>query len=246
VKTAIVTRNEELIEHLSYHLLPLSFDIHKFDDPNKLLEILKEEFDLIIFDISYFPRHWKPFCKLLREDKSKEQTIMVLIKGYQLPFEEAAKAIYLGVNGIIEYDINDKQEIFRLTEIFKRYRSVKENRQFIRIIPDQKEVFYILFTNPRTRTIVTGAIKDISIQGIMFHPLEPEMIRGLEKGDIIPRCSLQIGDSIISLECKIVRMADDIGLEFTYFNDDAHHRLFIYLMERPTRRLQQRMQKQDG
>ena len=241
MKTAIITKNEELVSHLSYHLLPLSFDIHEYREPTNLLEILNEDFDLIIFDVSYFPRHWKPFCKLLREDKSKEQTILILVKGYQLPFEEAAKAIYLGVNGIIEYDITDKREIFRLTEIFKRYRSVKENRHFIRIIPDQEEIFYILFTNPRTNTIVTGTIKDISIQGIMFQPLEPQMLSGLVKGDVIHRCSLQIGESIISFESKIVRAGGELGLEFTYFNDDAHHRLFTYLMERSARHLSRRM-----
>jgi hypothetical protein len=245
LKTAIISLNEELILHLSYHLAPLSFEIQRFNDPSKLLDILKEDFDLIIFDVAHFPRHWKPFCKLLREEKSKEQTILILIKAQQFPFEEAAKAIYLGVNGIVEYNENDKQEIFRLTEIFKRYRSFKESRQFMRIVPDRSESFYILFTNPHTQKIVAGVVNDISIQGMMFQPLEPAMIDGLVRGDLIPRCSLQIGDNIISLECKVTRLGGSVGLEFTFFNDDSHHRLFTYLMDRPNRQLHTRVKTQD-
>jgi hypothetical protein len=241
LKTIVFTKNEELIQHLSYHLLPLSFEIEHQSDTSRLFDLLKTDYDLIVFDIADFPRHWKPIVKLLREDKSKEQTIIVLINATQFPFEEAAKAIYLGINGIIEYDANDKREIYRLMEIFKRYRSVKENRRFMRVIPEPDEVFQILFTNPATNRIVTGNIVDVSIQGLMFHPLEAEMIAGLQGGDTIPHCSLQIGDHLISLECRVTRVGGDVGMEFTYFNEDAHHRLFTYLMERPFRKLQQQV-----
>jgi hypothetical protein len=238
LKTIVFTKNDELISHLSYHLLPLSFQVDHESDTSRLFDLLKTDYDLIIFDIRDFPRHWKPIVKLLREDKSKEQTIIILINASHFPFEEAAKAIYLGVNGIIEYDTNNKREIYRLMEIFKRYRSVKENRRFMRIIPETDEVFRILFTNPHTNKIITGNVVDISIQGLMFFPLEPDMIQGLDEGDTIPRCSLQIGKHIISLECRLTRVGDSIGMEFTHFNKDAHHRLFTYLMERPFRQLQ--------
>jgi hypothetical protein len=241
LKTIIFTKNDDLIQHLSYHLLPLSFEIDHQSDASRLFDILQADYDLIVFDIVDFPRHWKPIVKLLREDKSKEQTIVILINASRFPFEEAAKAIYLGINGIIEYDANDKREIYRLMEIFKRYRSVKENRRFMRVIPEPNEVFQILFTNPHTSRIVTGNIVDVSIQGLMFHPLEQAMAVGLAEGDSISRCSLQIGEYVISLECRVTRVGGDVGMEFTYFNEDAHHRLFTYLMERPFRQLQQQV-----
>jgi hypothetical protein len=241
LKTIIFSKNEELVSHLSYHLLPLSFEIDHESDASRLFDVLKTDYDLIVFDIQDFPRHWKPIVKLLREDKSKEQAIIVLINANRFPFEEAAKALYLGVNGIIEYDVNNKREIYRLMEIFKRYRSVKENRRFMRIIPEADEVFQILFINPHTKKIITGNVVDISIQGLMFTPLEPDMIQGLAEGDTIPRCSLQIGDHIISLECRLTRVGGSMGMEFTYFEKDAHHRLFTYLMERPFRQLQHRV-----
>ncbi len=245
MKTIIFTKNESLVQHLSYHLLPLSFEIAHESDTSRLFDLLQEEYDLIVFDMSDFPRHWKPIVKLLREDKSKEQTIVILINASRFPFDEAAKAIYLGVNGIIEYDANDKREIYRLMEIFKRYRSVKENRRFMRIIPEPDEVFQILFTNPNSSKMVTGRIIDVSIQGIMFTPLEPDMIAGLQEGDMVPHCSLQIGEHVISLECRITRVGGSVGMEFTYFNEDAHHRLFTYLMERPFRKLRQQVSRPD-
>lgn len=246
MKTIIFTKNEDLISHLSYHLLPLSFQIEHESDSSRLFDLLKNDYDLIVFDIQDFPRHWKPIVKLLREDKSKEQAIIILINASKFPFEEAAKAIYLGVNGIIEYDADNKREIYRMMEIFKRYRSVKENRRFMRIIPEPDEVFQILFTNPHTQKIITGNVVDISIQGLMFHPLEPAMIHGLEEGDTVPHCSLQIGDHVITLECRLTRVGGSVGMEFTYFNEDAHHRLFTYLMERPFRQLQHRVQPSNG
>ena len=246
MKTIIFTKNEDLISHLSYHLLPLSFQIEHESDSSRLFDLLKNDYDLIVFDIQDFPRHWKPIVKLLREDKSKEQAIIILINASKFPFEEAAKAIYLGVNGIIEYDADNKREIYRMMEIFKRYRSVKENRRFMRIIPEPDEVFQILCTNPHTQKIITGNVVDISIQGLMFHPLEPEMIHGLEEGDTVPHCSLQIGDHVITLECRLTRVGGSVGMEFTYFNEDAHHRLFTYLMERPFRQLQHRVQPSNG
>ena len=120
MKTIIFTKNEDLISHLSYHLLPLSFQIEHESDSSRLFDLLKNDYDLIVFDIQDFPRHWKPIVKLLREDKSKEQAIIILINASKFPFEEAAKAIYLGVNGIIEYDADNKREIYRMMEIFKR------------------------------------------------------------------------------------------------------------------------------
>jgi hypothetical protein len=246
LKTVIFTKNEDLVSHLSYHLLPLSFEIDQETDPARMLALPAADYDLIVFDIQDFPRHWKPIVKLLREDRSKEQAIIILINASRFPFEEAAKAIYLGVNGIIEYDANNKREIYRLMEIFKRYRSVKENRRFMRIIPEPDEVFQILFTNPHTNKIITGKVIDISIQGLMFHPLEPDMAEGLADGDTVSRCSLQIGDSLISVECRLTRVGGNIGMEFTYFNQDAHHRLFTYLMERPFRQLQHRVLLENG
>ncbi|RPJ06035.1 MAG: hypothetical protein EHM28_10880 [Spirochaetaceae bacterium] len=246
VKTAIISADEEMFNHLDFHLSPLGFQIVHYNDPVQAMEILSAEYALVILDASHFPRHWKPFVKLIRETRNKEQTVIILIKSSDFAFEEAAKAIFLNVNGIIDYDPKDKQEVFRLTEIFKRYRSLQDSRRFLRVIPDKNEEFAIIFTNHRKHTIVTGIIRDISIQGMMFRPLLGEMMQGLQKGDLLRRCSLQIGTNLISLDCRISRLGREVGLEFTYFNDDAHHRLFTYLMERPDRKLHQEITRADS
>ncbi|MBN1523429.1 MAG: PilZ domain-containing protein [Spirochaetales bacterium] len=238
MKTVIVSQDDDLIKHLSFHLAPLEFQLTHFNDALSLLESVDMEYDLVIFDVSHFPRHWKPLVKLIREKYTKEQTVIILIKASEFPFEEAAKAIYLGVNGIVDYNPKDKQEVFRLTEIFKRYRSLEDHRRFLRVIPVRDELFSIIFTNPKNYTLVTGTIRDISIQGMMFRPLHAEMVSGLEVGDMVSRCSLQVGVNLLSLDCKITRIDREVGLEFTYFNDNAHHRLFTYLMERPDRFLE--------
>jgi len=246
VKTYIISKNKELVKVLNFHLKPLYFDITNYNDPVKALKILDEQIpELIIYNVADFPRHWKPFLRLLRDIRTKEQTVFILIKDKDFPFEEAAKAIHLGTNGIIDYNLKNKREIYRLKELFKRYRNITEKRRFIRIVPDELETFHLLFTNPNTNTIITGFVTDISIQGAMFKPQNPLHIANLQNGQILQSCSLQIGSNIISLECKVTRIDEEVGLEFTYFDNDAHHKLFQYLMDRPDRQLKHSIKKNE-
>ena len=51
--------------------------------------------------------------------------------------EDAAKAAHLGVNGILQENFVDKQELYRLEEIIRRYRSVQDKRNFTRLVPQR-------------------------------------------------------------------------------------------------------------
>jgi len=241
MKSIFFSLNQELIRHLNYHLLPLHSNLEVRQEINDPFYIINEGYELILFDLRDFPRHWKPFVKLLREEKNKEQVVVILISPHSLDFEEAAKAIYLGVNGIIEYDDQEVADIFRLIEIIKRYRSLKDKRNFVRLIPDASETFYMLFTNPFNKRLATGKIINISIQGLMLKPLQEEMKEGLKAGDLIPSCFLQVGENIITMDCKLVRLDTHLGFEFNSYDDQAHHQLFAYLLERPERKLKQQL-----
>lgn len=241
MKTIILSHNEDLIRHLNYHLSPLHFNMEALSELSDPFAILNRGYELVLFDLRDFSRHWKPFVKLLREEKNKEQVVVILISPHSLAFEEAAKAIYLGVNGIIEYDDQEDADIFRLIEIIKRYRSLKDKRNFVRLIPDASETFYMLFTNPANKRLATGKIMNISLQGLMLAPLKEEMKEGLKIGDLISSCFLQVGENIITVDCKLVRLGTFLGFEFNFYNDQAHHQLFTYLLERPERKLKQQL-----
>jgi len=240
LKAVFVSKDKEHIKFISYHFAPLAFEIIHIQEPCKLVETIKQEaYDLVLFNTQDFPRHWKPIIKLIREYYSKEQTVFVLLINNAFKFEEACKAIFLGVNGLININLSDKHEIVRLEEIFKRYHIVSEKRRFNRIVPDINDTFNLLLTEPNGFTLIPGTIIDISIQGAMFKPFPTPFLKRLKTGDIIPFCSLHIGNYLVSIECKITRITDAIGLEFTSFNNDAHHKLFKYLMERSERKLKQ-------
>jgi hypothetical protein len=238
VKAVFVSKDPKPFNTICYHFTPLTFDIRLVTDPCLLVESVKREaYDLIIVNTMDFPRHWKPIIKLVREYYTKEQTVFILLVSGAFSMEEAAKALFLGVNGLVNINLTDRQEIMRLEEIFKRYHIVSEKRRFNRIVPDTNDVFRLLFTLPGGFVLIPGIIMDISIQGAMFKPFQERALVRLKKGSVVNRCSLKLGDTIISLACKITRVGDTVGLEFTSFDEDAHHQLFKYLMERSERKL---------
>jgi hypothetical protein len=238
VKIALICKDKELVETIRYHFEPLSFSIIHSTEPLQFIDTFREErYDLVLFNAMDFPRHWKPILKVLREYYSKEQTVFVLLTNAAFEFEEAAKAIFLGVNGLVDVDITNREEIARLEEIFKRYHMASDRRRFVRAVPDTHDFLNLLFTEPRHLSLIPGTILDISIQGAMFKPVNRRSILHLRVGEKIQSCSMHIGKNIITMECKIIRIGDTIGLEFTSFNNDAHHKLFKYLMERSENRL---------
>jgi hypothetical protein len=240
VKIALISKDKAPVETIRYHFKPISFEVIQIQEPLEFIEKIKQDmYDLIIFNTVDFPRHWKPILRLLREYYSKEQTVFVLLTNATFEFEEAAKAIFLQANALININIENKQEITRLEEVYKRYHISSDKRRFIRIVPDRYDVLNLLFTEPHRFTLIAGTIIDISIQGAMFKPFSKQSILHLQIGEKIQSCSLHIGKYLISMECKIARINDTLGLEFVTFNNDAHHKLFKYLMERSEHRLKQ-------
>lgn len=238
MKAILIAKSAEFKKLLDYHFNPLGFEIIQYFDPLKAIEHTEsEEQEMVIYHASDFPRHWKPFLKMLRDSNTKEEVVFILVTGVDFPFEEVAKAVHLGANGIVGENLANKRELTKLKELFKRYRAFNEKREFLRITPSSFDVFKMVFTNPRTNTIVTGKITDISIQGAAFKPNDPKQIRNLKPGYRLNNCSMQIGENIISLDCIIIRAGEELGLKYSTFDNNAHHRLFQYLMKRPERDL---------
>jgi hypothetical protein len=239
MKALIVARDDTLKNLLAYHLKPLGFEILYFSDPIKLLDELdKLEPQMILASAVDFPRHWKTLVKLLREKRSKEECVFVLLAG-TLPFEEAAKAIHLGVNGIVSAGSGDKQQVRQLAQLYRRYRSVKDQRRFQRLVPSSRERVQLVFVHPRNSAIVTGSLAEISIQGAGFKPADPESTADLRRGEQIPLATLRVGEDIITLVCQVSRNRGELGLQFTSFEPGGHHKLFRYIRGRGERDLQE-------
>ena len=237
MKVLIVSASDRAKGQLAYHLKPVGFEIVHYNDPVKAIDNLEElNPELILFQTGDFPRHWKPFLKLLREKKSKEEAVFIIMAGEEFPFEEAAKAAHLGANGIVGTDL-DKKEVQRLEELLRRYRSVKDKRKFHRLVPTQRDRLGFMLTHPLSLTIVTGRLSDISIQGASFIPTHPALTKDLKKGEEIPACSLRVGQEVISVLCRVTRNRQDIGLQFRSFETGGHHKLFNYIQSHSEREL---------
>jgi hypothetical protein len=237
MKALIVARSEALKNLLAYHLKPLGFEILHSGDPVAVLENLEElEPEMLLVSAVDFPRHWKTLVKVLRERRSKEECVFILLAG-GMPFEEAAKATHLGVNGIVGADLADRLQVRQLGQVFRRYRSRKDKRRFHRLVLTPEERAQLVFVHPRSSAIITGSLSEISIQGAGFKPVDLEATSDLRRGEEIALAALRVGEYIISLSCRVSRNRGEIGLQFISFEVGGHHKLFQFIQSRSERDL---------
>jgi hypothetical protein len=238
MKMLLVAAGTEFANVLGYHLGPLGFDLELANDPVRAIDRLDEiDPQAILFHAGDFPRHWKPLLKLARTNKPREELVFILAAPRDLDMEEAAKAAHLGVNGILGTNLADKKELYRLEEIVRRYRSVRDKRSFARLVPSGPEELGFAFTHPRRLFLVTGRVREISIQGSSFLPANPAAVSDLEAGSEIPRCSLKVEERIISVTCKVTRNHEELGFQFLAFEEGGRAALLGYIQSRSARAL---------
>jgi hypothetical protein len=221
MKIVFISYDLYLKEIFEYHFKPLGFDIEHHKDPVQVIEeINNSDIDVIIFYERDYPRHWKPLLKVLRNSKSKREVVFILITHKNFPFEEAAKAIHLQSNAVITDNIYNNRVIFRVEEILRRYFPiVPDNRRSNRLPVEESDRISFLFTHPDHLILITGRVLDISVEGLRFYPKAPQRAQNLKKEQIIPNCSLLLGDSILTVNCEIMQNNQFIGFKFVYFQD---------------------------
>jgi hypothetical protein len=238
MKMILVAAGSEHAAALGYHLKPLGFTLEHTADPIRVIEHLDEiDPQAILFNAGDFPRHWKPLLRIAREKKPREDLIFLLIAPKDFEMEDAAKAAHLGVNGIMQPNLADKQELYRLEEIIRRYRSVQDKRNFARLVPQQPDELGFAFTHPRRLAFVSGRVREISIQGSSFLPTRASAVEDLAVGTELKNCSLKVEDQIIGVSCKVTRNREELGFQFLAFEEGGHHALLKYIQSRAERAL---------
>ncbi len=234
----LVAAQDDFVSVLGYHLKPLGFSLQHVKDPVAVIEHLDEmDPQAILFNAGDFPRHWKPLLKLAREKKPREELIFLLVAPSDFEVEDAAKAAHLGVNGILGGDLSDKNVLYRMEEIIRRYRSVQDKRNFTRLVPQPEDTVAFAFTHPRRLALVTGRVREISIQGSSFLPTRAQAVSDLEVGTEIKDCSLKIDELLIGVTCKVTRNREELGFQFLSFEEGGHHALLKYIQSRSARAL---------
>jgi hypothetical protein len=209
---------------------PLGLELIRYRYVLKAMDNLDEiDPSAIIISAGEFPRHWKILVQFVRSGRSKEDCPIIILKGMSFSTEETSKASFLGVNGIVEENLENNNEINRLQNILGRYLPINEKRRHRRffVVPSQHIGF--LFANPKDRGIITGEVKTISAGGISFLPDQTAFMKDISLGMEFTECSLRIDDNILSPACKLVRTGRTISFEFISFSEDETGVLEQYL-----------------
>lgn len=240
MKVLLVSDRNEQKQALQKHFATRGTEIIHYVHPIKAMDNLDEiDPDVVLFSAADFPRHWKPFLVFLRDLRGRDSAVFVLLKEGDFPVEEASKAEHLEVNAILGSDFTDEQVMERLGTIISRYHSFRETRGAKRFIPGTTDKIEFLFTNPYTLRFVRGSVSDISVSGLRFLPSDPEETKSLEAGTHLPSASLRLGREILAVEAHIVRVTNNVGVQFLRVSAELEQKIADYLHERSKRDLEE-------
>jgi len=239
MKALLLVDNDRIADIARFYLRPLGFEAIRYRSPVKAIDNLDEIApDAVIVSARDFPRHWKIVTSVIRSQRGKDDCVIILLKGEFFPFEEAAKAATLGVNGVVRDALDDRREQLQFQRLLKRYVVVDESRVSDRVAPEPWDRLDFMFAHPRTLAPVAGRLETVSASGLSFSPDSPVLVSDLEAGAEIEDCSLRAGDRIISLSCTLVRADRVLGLTISTMGDDDRRYYQAYLASCPEREMQ--------
>ncbi len=244
MKALLLVENDRIAEIIRFYLRPLGFEVLRYRNPVKAIDNLDEiEPDAVVISARDFPRHWKIVAQAIRAVRDKTECVIVLLKGELFPFEEAAKAAHLGINGVVKDDLDDRREQGHFQRLLKRYVTVEESRASDRIAPSPWDRLDFMFAHPKTLVPVGGRLETVSSSGLSFIPDSAALVADLEAGEEIDDCSMRVGDRILSLSCKIVRADRVLGLSISRIDEIDRKTLEDYLASCPEREMRAIMEK---
>ncbi len=239
MKILLVIERDTLRDAIIQHLSPRGFDFITYSNPVKAIDNIPEIApDIVIFSSVDFPRHWKPFLKVLRLFKSRDESIFVLLKSENFSVEESTKAAILGVNAIIPDNLEDPLSIQQLKDIFSRFTPASENRLDRRYLGVIAKDIEFIFNHPISLQIVTGILTDISLGGISFKPDVPRLTQDIMEGIVLENCTLRINENFYMIPVKVIRNNIQISLGFIEPSDSLNYDLLEYFNTIPTRELE--------
>lgn len=244
MKALLIIDDETTSQLVAFYLKPLGMDIIRYRDPLKALDNLEEiQPDAVIMSARDFPRHWKSIVVNIRGQTSKSSCVVVLMKGEFFPFEEAAKAAHLGVNGVIREDLGDEEERTRFQQLFKRYVQVDEARNTDRRPVAKWDRLDFVFSHPESLKPITGRVETISSSGLSLRPDHPALCNDLEPDTIIEGAGLRVDKAVISCDCRLVRRGAILAFAFSSMDEADRENLRRYLASTPERQMRHLMKQ---
>jgi len=198
----LVTGDNSLSVELSRHLAPFGISVVHYKHPIKALDNMSESAPrIVLYDLQDFPRHWKILVKFLRDGYSKQEAVFLLFSELHPPLEEANKALYLGVNGILNYTGDRELLALHVREVFLRYGTLDVTATTPSVTTEGP--FGFLFQHPRRKYLVTGRLIRLEEKNATFRPDFAHEIVDLGVGEEIPGCSLRLGEALLNLDARV-------------------------------------------
>jgi len=247
MKLLLVLGDEATYRLITHYIRPLGFEFVHYTHVLKAMDNIDEvDPHAIIISARDFPRHWKTMTHFVRNERAKDACPLIVLKGDSFTTEDAAKASFLGVSGLIIEALDSPAEIGRLQGILSRYMPVDERRRSRRFQTEPWQRFAFVFTRPANHALVTGAVKDISAGGLSFMPDNPSLLKDMSIGSELKECSLRAGESLLSPICHIARAGRIISLSFFSFPEGEQTVLNKYLEHLPLLELHKIKKRQAG
>ena len=245
MKLLLVLGSDETHALISLCVKPLGFELIRYNHVLKAMDNMDEiDPSAIVISARDFPRHWKTMVQFTRSERSKDVCPIILLKGKNFSVEEASKAFYLGVSGIVTEALDNPKEIDRLQGILSRYVPVEEKRRSHRFKAETWMKFGFVFTHPQDNILVTGEVKDVSSRGLSFQPDDPSLLKELSLSMELRECSYRAGDAILSPICRLTRTGPSISMEILFLPEEEQEILEKYIEKLPLRELENKKKYQ--
>jgi hypothetical protein len=238
MKLLVILASDGIFKTISENINPLGFDCIRYQHVLKALDNIDEVDPTgVIISAGDFPRHWKIVVQFIRYERDKETCPIIILKGKDFSLEEASKAFYLGVNGVVAENLSNPVEIDRLQKVLGRYVDIADKRRNSRYHLEPWTDIGFCSVTPLNRRLITGQVKTISNNGLSFRP-EPSLnLDDLTSNLELAECSLRLGKDILNPICRLVRIVQDVSVEFIFLSDVEQILLDDFLENLPIQKL---------
>jgi hypothetical protein len=222
MKAMLVIEKDSIKHKVVEHLSPQGFVFIHYSNPLKAMDNIDEVApEIVIFSAVDYPRHWKPFIQLFRQESNGEQRPFILLRGEHFSEEEGSKAGVLGVNAIVSEDFSNPEDLMLLEDILARY-AVWDDKRFDRRYPiTGRNDIDFMFTHPKTLRIITGRIDDISGGGLLFLAEDASTTMDLDPGRQIDLCTLNIAGTYFEVSVKVTHNSGPVSFKFVDLSEEC-------------------------
>lgn len=215
MKLQCINQDEQAAGELFRYFTPSGYSVIHYTNPLKAMDNFKEiRPEIVLFNGTDFPRHWKLAVQFLRQLYTKETSLFILLVDNNFCQEDLHKAHILGVNGVVKMTESFSSSLEDIKSLILHYKPSPDVRKNHHLLPLGDQPMDFMFMNPANLQLVTARVLEISETGAVVKPAEQIKTTGLEEGMEIKGCSLKTGEIIMNQTVKIVKINGIIELIF--------------------------------